>query len=80
MTFFTIKKEPLSIVKYILILKTQDVFENTRCLDLSNATVLSLFAMLCDPPAINLLLNICITVYNVYIADFSCIYISNNFF
>ena len=67
MTFFTIKKEPLSIVKYILILKTQDVFENTRCLDLSNATVLSLFAM-CDPPAIDLLLNICITVYNVYIA------------
>ena len=36
------------IVKSIFILKTQDMFENTRCLDLSNHdTVLSLFAMLC---------------------------------
>ena len=31
------------IVKSVLILKMQDVFENTRCLDFSNATVLSLF-------------------------------------
>jgi len=44
---FAITNEPLSIVKYILILKTQDMFENTRCLDLSNATELSQFAMLC---------------------------------
>ena len=44
---FAITNEPLSIVKSILILKTQDIFENTRCLDLNNATVLSLFAMLC---------------------------------
>ena len=45
MTFFAIKTESLSIVKCGLILKMQDVFENTRCLDLSNATILSLFAM-----------------------------------
>ena len=32
--FFTITKWALSIVKYVFILKTQDVFENTRCLDL----------------------------------------------
>ena len=45
--FSTIKIEALWNVKSVLILKTQDVFENTRCLDLNNATVLSLFAMLC---------------------------------
>ena len=41
---FAITNEPLSIVKSIF---DVDMFENTRCLDLSNATVLSPFAMLC---------------------------------
>ena len=32
------QNELISIVKYVLILKTQYVFENTQCLDLRNAT------------------------------------------
>ena len=48
------------IVKSVLILKTQDVFESTRCLDLSNATVLSPFAMLCGTKLPNCRLTACI--------------------
>ena len=37
--FLRKQNELISIVKYVLILKTQYVFENTQCLDLRNATV-----------------------------------------
>ena len=43
--FCVIKNESLFIVKYVLMLEMQDVFENMRCLDLSNTTILSPFAM-----------------------------------
>ena len=40
------ENEPIAFFKSFVILKTQNVFENMQCLDLSNTIMLSPFAML----------------------------------
>ena len=74
---FAITTEPLSIVKSILILKTQDMLENTRCLDLSNATALSLFAMLCGTNITAKLSSYCL--HRRHPRRLTCIYVKSKY-